>query len=122
MGPGLQPSTHTRTQVAAVTAVSDDNKNLNSEVVHENEQEEEAEEEAEEEEQKQSAFSREDEQHNPWPATTLLAPPTSAADPEDGPAEDAALYDLAAYRSRLERPLLPFPQIIKLFIIIFYSF
>ena len=101
-------------QVAAVTAVSDDNKNLNSEVVHENEQEEEAEEEAEEEEQKQSAFSREDEQHNPWPATTLLAPPTSAADPEDGPAEDAALYDLAAYRSRLERPLLPFPQMIKL--------
>ena len=98
-------------QIAAVTAVSDDNKNLNSEVVHENEQEEEAEEEAEEEEQKQSAFSREDEQHNPWPTTVLLAPPPTTS---PGESEDAPVYALAEYRSRLERPLLPFPGMIKI--------
>merc|ERR1711871_1856247 len=99
-------------QVAAVTAVSDDNKNLNSEVVHENEQEEEAEEEAEEEEQKQSAFSREDEQHNPWPTTTLAAPPPEELAP--GKDDDVPIYALAEYRSRLERPLIPFPLMIKI--------
>jgi hypothetical protein len=99
-------------QVAAVTAVSDDNKNLNSEVVHENEQEEEAEEEAEEEEQKQSAFSREDEQHNPWPTVTLTTPPPAELTP--GEDDDVPIYALAEYRSRSERPLIPFPPMIKI--------
>jgi hypothetical protein len=54
------------------------NSNLNAEVVHENEAEaeEEAEEEAEQEEQKISAFTRDDEQHNPWAVKLLGAKPS----------------------------------------------
>jgi hypothetical protein len=95
-------------QVAAVAAVADTGKGLNSEVVHENEQEEEAEEEAEEEEQKQSAFSREDEQHNPWPTELLTrSPPASLTD-------QSPFYALAEYCSREERPRLPFPRTLLL--------
>ena len=101
-------------QVAAMAAVSDSSDSgLNSEVVHENEQEEEAEEEAEEEEQKQSAFSREDEQHNPWPTAILASPPRPTTGGRDagtitrpssgnppGAEEESPIYPLAEYISR----------------------
>eukprot|EP01098_Paradermamoeba_levis_P009293 TRINITY_DN385_c0_g1_i11.p1 TRINITY_DN385_c0_g1~~TRINITY_DN385_c0_g1_i11.p1 ORF type:complete len:781 (-),score=237.18 TRINITY_DN385_c0_g1_i11:81-2390(-) len=61
------------------------NLSYNAEVVHENEQEaeEEQEEEAEEEEQKVSAFNRDDEQANPWPADYLLEKPSGQVNGKD---------------------------------------
>eukprot|EP01104_Vermistella_antarctica_P011016 TRINITY_DN300_c2_g7_i1.p1 TRINITY_DN300_c2_g7~~TRINITY_DN300_c2_g7_i1.p1 ORF type:complete len:1708 (+),score=390.70 TRINITY_DN300_c2_g7_i1:360-5126(+) len=93
---------------------------LESEVVHENEQEEEAEEEAEEEEQKESAFTRDDEQQNPWDASLLLHRPT--CDPSDGDSTipgnggmfadggDEAFYQMARFRVNTRHPLVAFPQ------------
>merc|ERR1719261_1570052 len=83
-----------------------DGPSLTSEVVHENEQEEEAEEEAEEEEQKMSAFSRDDEQHNPWAVNLLCHSPSG----EIGGDKDEAFYFFSNFQARPEQPRLTFPS------------
>jgi hypothetical protein len=86
-----------------------DGPSLVSEVVHENEQEEEAEEEAEEEEQKMSAFSRDDEQHNPWQAALLRGnkEPTAAPDQSEG---EGPFYAFEQFQARPVQPKLAFPS------------
>ena len=80
-------------------------RSLAGEVVHENEQEQEAEEEAEEEEQKMSAFSRDDEQHNPWAVALLAGAPSGST----GGARDEAFYRFARFQTRQTQAALPFP-------------
>merc|ERR1712137_916904 len=82
-----------------------DQLSFNAEVVHENEQEaqEEAEEEAEEEEQKVSAFTRDDEQANPWRAKFLKQLPT-------GKLGEEAFYPFREFQVQEEQPKLPFPE------------
>jgi hypothetical protein len=87
---------------------------LVSEVVHENEQEEEAEEEAEEEEQKMSAFSRDDEQHNPWQAALLRGSkePTGSSSKEQplAAASEEPFYGFEQFQARPVQPKLAFPS------------
>ena len=66
-------------------------------------QEEEQEEEAEEEEQKVSAFTRDDEHHNPWATKVLTTRPC-------GVLGDEPFYPLSQLQVRAEQPLLPFPD------------
>merc|ERR1712137_1428306 len=82
-----------------------DQLSFNAEVVHENEQEaqEEAEEEAEEEEQKVSAFTRDDEQANPWNAQLLRTVPS-------GKLGEEAFYPFREFQVQEEQPKLPFPE------------
>jgi hypothetical protein len=87
------------------SAEEDGGHSLTSEVVHENEQEEEAEEEAEEEEQKMSAFSRDDEQHNPWAVHLLTQPPSG----QTGGEKDEAFYLFSKFQARPEQSQLTFP-------------
>lgn len=79
---------------------------LDSECVHENEAqaEEEAEEEAEQEEEKMSAFTRDDEQHNPWAAALLTQVPTLQL------GGDEPFYALRDFRVRPGQPCLQFPS------------
>lgn len=79
---------------------------LDSECVHENEAqaEEEAEEEAEQEEEKMSAFTRDDEQHNPWATSILAQVPTLRLGGEE------PFYSLQEFRVRPGQPCLAFPE------------
>lgn len=79
---------------------------LDSECVHENEAqaEEEAEEEAEQEEEKMSAFTRDDEQHNPWSTALLAQVPTLRL------GGDEPFYSLREFRVRPGQPCLAFPE------------
>ena len=95
-------------KVSSVTEmqVADSGANLNSEVVHEQEQEaeEEAEEEAEQEEQKISAFSRDDEQHNPWVVDILTKVPSCKLGGEE------PFYRFNEFQVRKDTPTLKFPE------------
>jgi hypothetical protein len=94
--------------VLKITQVSDARNvehNLDAEIVQENEAEaeEEAEEEAQQEEQKMDAFTRDDEQPNPWLSSLLGALPNVSASGED------PFYPLHQFRVRAAQPQLPFP-------------
>jgi hypothetical protein len=93
---------------AAAAAAMGGQAALDSEVVHEQEAEaeEQAEEEAEQEEQRQSAFTRDDEQHNPW-AAALLATPSLAALSADG--KSSPFYEARRFRTRAAHEPLSFP-------------
>ena len=88
---------------------SGSNLSFNAEVVHENEQEAEEEEqkEAEEEEQKVSAFSRDDEQHNPWSSSLLCKVPSLKLG-------DEAFYQFLHFHVRDEHPKIQFPPYLLL--------
>eukprot|EP00043_Microstomoeca_roanoka_P005858 m.58502 g.58502 ORF g.58502 m.58502 type:complete len:4257 (-) comp13155_c0_seq1:39-12809(-) len=79
---------------------------LDSEVVHENEAEaeEEAEEEAEQEEEKMSAYTRDDEQQNPWNVEVLARTPSLQLGGEE------PFYRFQNFRVRDEQPTLVFPE------------
>lgn len=72
-----------------------------AEVVHEQEQEQQQEQEEEQEEEQENAFTRDDEQVNPWRAQVL-----SDAPKEEGEGE-RPFYRLCHFRARPEQPLLP---------------
>jgi hypothetical protein len=98
---------------AAAAAAMGGQAALDSEVVHEQEAEaeEQAEEEAEQEEQRQSAFTRDDEQHNPWPAA-LLAAPSLAALSAGG--QSSPFYAAREFRTRAGHEPLAFPPALLL--------
>jgi hypothetical protein len=92
--------------------------NLNAEVVHENEAEAEAEaeQEAEQEEQKMSAFTRDDEQANPW-ETRLLGNrpnlPLQKAESSGGDGDetgDDPFYEMSSFRAHPDMPNADFPS------------
>lgn len=94
-------------QVSEIHSQEEKTSQYNAEVVHEQEAEaqEEAEEEAEEEEQKISAFTRDDEQHNPWnPKLLTELPSGKIQDTEE------AFYPFCEFHVRKEQPKLTFPQ------------
>ncbi|CAK9024379.1 unnamed protein product [Durusdinium trenchii] len=72
-----------------------------AEVVHEQEQEQQQEQEEEQEEEQENAFTRDDEQANPWRAQVL-----SDAPKEEGEGE-RPFYRLCHFRARPEQPQLP---------------
>jgi len=99
-------------QVARETQVTDDEEmqyGFNAEVVHEQEAEQQQEQEEEQEEEKESAFTRDDEQANPWNVAVLgdspLAPVAVADSQTTG--ADQPFYRLSGFRARREQPLLP---------------
>eukprot|EP00049_Salpingoeca_infusionum_P014496 m.271712 g.271712 ORF g.271712 m.271712 type:complete len:4223 (+) comp15683_c19_seq1:207-12875(+) len=79
---------------------------LDSEVVHENEAEaeEEAEEEAEQEEEKMSAYTRDDEQHNPWKVSLLSQIPSLKL------GGDEPFYAFRDFHVSESQPKLMFPE------------
>eukprot|EP01107_Rhizomastix_libera_P015447 TRINITY_DN5841_c0_g1_i1.p1 TRINITY_DN5841_c0_g1~~TRINITY_DN5841_c0_g1_i1.p1 ORF type:complete len:4156 (-),score=944.82 TRINITY_DN5841_c0_g1_i1:134-11092(-) len=83
---------------------------LNTEVVHEQEQQQEQqqEEEAEEEEQKACAYSRDDEQHNPWQVERLSIVPTCKL------GGDEAFYMFSDFYIHDQGRKLPFPAFLLL--------
>jgi len=89
--------------VSAQVEVTEGSQALEQEVVHEQEAEEEQEEEAEEEEQKVSAFTRDDEEQQPWTASQLASEPRCILGGEE------SFYRLAEFRVRNEQPQLAFP-------------
>ncbi|CAJ1327072.1 unnamed protein product [Effrenium voratum] len=70
-----------------------------AEVVHEQEAEQQQEQEEEQEEEQESAFTRDDEQPNPWASKILMEPPEGS--------QDRPFYRLRCFRARPEQPLLP---------------
>eukprot|EP01061_Rhynchopus_euleeides_P007779 TRINITY_DN1682_c1_g1_i2.p1 TRINITY_DN1682_c1_g1~~TRINITY_DN1682_c1_g1_i2.p1 ORF type:complete len:3842 (+),score=1703.90 TRINITY_DN1682_c1_g1_i2:1018-11526(+) len=85
------------------------NLNFESEVVHEQEAEQEQEQEAEQEEQRETAFSRDDEQHNAWECGALALPITSSVSATAHTTGESPFYPLGAFRATEVQPLLPFP-------------
>jgi len=94
---------------------------FSAEVVHEQEAEQQQEQEEEQEEEQENAFTRDDEQANPWSAAVLGETPSSphtnssssasAAGKDvkmsNGAEADKPFYRLADFRARPEQPLLP---------------
>jgi len=91
------------------TEIQSSNLSFNAEVVHENEQEaqQEAEEEAEEEEQKISAFTRDDEQPNPWKAELLKSVPS-------GKLGEEPFYHYHSFKVNDDAITLQFPELLLL--------
>eukprot|EP01060_Flectonema_neradi_P040006 TRINITY_DN8997_c1_g1_i1.p1 TRINITY_DN8997_c1_g1~~TRINITY_DN8997_c1_g1_i1.p1 ORF type:complete len:4144 (+),score=716.08 TRINITY_DN8997_c1_g1_i1:58-12489(+) len=79
-----------------------------SEVVHEQEAEQEQEQEAEQEEQRESAFSRDDEQHNPWDCSALQS--ASKITSEQHAIGETPFYPLSDFKATESQPLIPFPS------------
>jgi hypothetical protein len=80
----------------------------------EKEQEQEKEKEKEREREREGEYTRDDEQHNPWFAETLLAAPvvSYSADTEFAKlvTGDMPFYPLHLYRPKPEKDSLPFPE------------
>jgi len=95
-------------QVARETQVTDDAEmqyGFTAEVVHEQEAEQQQEQEEEQEEEQENAFTRDDEQANPWNVSVLGDSPVV---PGESPSTtDQPFYKLANFRVRPEQPLLP---------------
>ena len=79
-----------------------------SEVVHEQEAEQEQEQEAEQEEQRESAFSRDDEQHNPWECSALQSAGKITC--EQHTTGETPFYPLCDFKATESQPPIPFPS------------
>ena len=86
------------------------NLNFESEVVHEQEAEQEQEQEAEQEEQRESAFSRDDEHHNPWECRALALPLAQSVSATAHTTGESPFYPLNTFRATEVQPVLPFPE------------
>eukprot|EP01059_Diplonema_ambulator_P000956 TRINITY_DN1073_c1_g4_i1.p1 TRINITY_DN1073_c1_g4~~TRINITY_DN1073_c1_g4_i1.p1 ORF type:complete len:4122 (+),score=1331.11 TRINITY_DN1073_c1_g4_i1:86-12451(+) len=80
-----------------------------SEVVHEQEAEQEQEQEAEQEEQRESAFSRDDEQHNPWPCSALCSRMSESISEKAHTSGETPFYPASQFKATEVMPALPFP-------------
>ena len=96
------------------TGYEGSNLNFESEVVHEQEAEQEQEQEAEQEEQRETAFSRDDEQHNAWECGALALPLSSSVSSTAHASGESPFYPLSAFRATEVQPLLPFPADLQL--------